>query len=694
MMYPASPLHARCTSGSYGQITHSIRPHRCTRISSSPASSRINAVIAAPDVLSLNENPALTSRVLRARQRLQQIAASFNFFGFAVDYLPPFSFEYLQNVARYFAQHAMQVEQQYIQFKTQAENEEFRREQLEQQAEVARASVDLEERNVAEANAGIAVARATLNYAQVGLNNANQAQNDFNNTRWELLELAELDAWASAASVSKDDEINLTISNYTYYNTSNTRRSLVLQDLAYRRTRLSQDLEANRLQRDINAAQAYTGVAQAQLQQAQARQAAAQQRVVIAQLQQRFAEQNRDFLDMQEFSARLWYDLAREARRIVRRYLDAAIEIAFLMERAYVAETDRDLHLIKFEYGERQLNTLLGAEARLLDIDTFTLDYVRTRSKKAHIKQIISLADAFPIAFDRLKRTGQTFFETTLDLFDRAYPGYYLHKVRNVELVFVGLTNATGIYGTLRNVGASHFRRADNSISTLVYPADVMPLSQYDVRQDVVVFQFNPNDLRLFENNGVATQWRIDLPLSTNDLDFNEILDIQLVLYYDAFFDPTLETTIQATLPTSSRASRGVSMSLYTPDELFYLRNQGAANLSFDASMFPANQVHLQRTRLVIRASGADTTVSNLKLRLNSANLGNQLSVPLDALGMVDLATVGSPLAALLSRPVFDSWALTVDPGENATLVRNGQLDLSGLRDLSVFIEYQFDYRR
>jgi hypothetical protein len=103
-----------------------------------------------------------------------------------------------------------------------------------------------------------------------------------------------------------------------------------------------------------------------------------------------------------------------------------AIEVATLMEKAYEAETGRDLRKIKFEYGLGHLNGLLGAEALLLDIDYFSLDYVRTKSKKAQMKQVISLADTFPGAFTRLIQRGQTFFETTLAHFDRRYPGFYL----------------------------------------------------------------------------------------------------------------------------------------------------------------------------------------------------------------------------------------------------------------------------
>jgi hypothetical protein len=152
---------------------------------------RVTNFLNAADPLSVNDNPAILIIVLDALSKLQQIQSGLNFFGFGPDYMPPFSFEYLQNTARYFAQHASQTEQRYIQYKSQAENEEFRREQLSQQAEVARQSVILEQRGVAEAQQGINVANAGLNYATVQLQNANDSKSDFENARWELLELSD-----------------------------------------------------------------------------------------------------------------------------------------------------------------------------------------------------------------------------------------------------------------------------------------------------------------------------------------------------------------------------------------------------------------------------------------------------------------------------------------------------------------------
>lgn len=129
-------------------------------------------------------------------------------------------------------------------------------------------------------------------------------------------------------------------------------------------------------------------MAQQQIQQAQARIEAAQQRVRIAALQERHARENLAFLENREFSADA-QNLSTEARRITRRYLEMAIEVATLMEKAYEAETGRDLGLIKFEYSPEHLGGLMGSDRLTQDIDFFTLDYVRTKSKKAPMKQAI-----------------------------------------------------------------------------------------------------------------------------------------------------------------------------------------------------------------------------------------------------------------------------------------------------------------
>ena len=583
------------------------------------------------------------------------------------------------------------MERTYIQFKAQAENEELRREQMDQQADVARASVELEQRGVEEAQAGVAVAQASLNYAAVQHQNALNAQSAFASVRWELLELSAIEAWSSAAAVDEDDEVQQSISGFTYYNTGAKDRSDVLYDLARRRTRITHDLEAARLAREVASAAAYQGVAQAQVNQANARVSVAQQRVVVAMMQQRFAEENRDFLDMKEFNARLWYELSRQLRRLSQRYLDMGIEIAVIMERAYFAETGRDLRKIQFNYSHTSLNDLMGADFLMRDIDYFTFDHITTtRTKKAPMKVTLSLNDQFPMAFSQLQNTGQTFFETHMGLFDRMYPGLYLQKLQSVELVFVGLTGPAAIHGTLRNIGVSTFRDRFGTLRQQVYPSDVMPLSEYEIRNDALVFRTNPNTLRLFENNGIATMWQINLPLDANDFDASQILDVHLVLYFDAFHDAVLENNVRAALPTTGSASRGTSLRFFFPDELFYLRNKGEAMFAFTADQFPNSQIGLTRTATLLRLLGDASLIGGLTLRLISSAAGATFTVTADTEGVV----TGPGLGGLIGQPVLDDWQLRILPEDNpGKLDGQGKLNLSGLGDVQIFQEYDFTYR-
>jgi hypothetical protein len=628
---------------------------------------RVEEVLAAADPTSVAEDPELVTRVLGARAKLDQIAGGLNFFGLAPGYLAPFSWEYLQTTARYFAQSASQIEQRYVLFKSTAENEQLQREQLDQQADVAAQAVVLEDRALVEAQAGVEVARTSLEYAEAQHANAVEAAHEFEEVRWELVQLALCEAMAAGFLVGQE---------------------LTLFVIAHERMLISHDMEAARLDRVVEEAAAAIEIAADQLAQAEARVSVAEQRIAIAQLQQVQAEQNRDFLDMREFSARLWFDLAAQAGALTRRYLDQAIEIALLTERAYNAETERGLQLIRYDYTDAGVGELLGADRLLADVDSFTADYITTVvSKKLPVKKVISIADDCPMAFQQLRTRGVCRFPTEFATFDRQHPGLYLCKLRNVELALVGITTASSVAGSLRNVGVSKFRREDGSIVARTYPADVMPLSQYSVRGDALLFRFNPNDLKAFELNGIDTLWQLDLPPGANRFDIGDLLDVQLVLYYDGYFSPALEASVKAALPSSGAAARAMSLAQDVPDELFFLKSNGNAEIEFTGAMFAANQTDRRRTSVFLRLTGAAATVGELTLRLASEAHGEELVVTTSRTGDVD------DIVALHGEPLLDRWTVRITAEDNPRLVRGGRVDLDGLRDVLVFLEYTFDYR-
>ncbi len=312
------------------------------------------------------------------------------------------------------------------------------------------------------------------------------------------------------------------------------------------------------------------------------------------------------------------------------------------------------------------------------------------KSKKLPVKKVISIADAYPMAFQELRTRGLCRFPTEFADFDREHPGMYLCKLRNVELALVGITSATTLAGTLRNVGVSRFRGADGSIVSRTYPADVMPLSQYSVRGDALMFRFNPNDLRAFELNGIDALWQLELPPGANRFDLGDILDAQLILYYDGYFSPALEASVKASLPDTGASARVISLAMELPDELFFLKNNGEAEFSFSAAMFPSNQTNRRRSDIVLRLTGEPSTVRNLTLRLASDEHGEQLTLTTNAAGEVDSDGARRRCAASRSSTAGPS----ASPRRTTrTSCATAQLDLSGLSDLMVFLEFNFDYR-
>ena len=183
--------------------------------------------------------------------------------------------------------------------------------------------------------------------------------------------------------------------------------------------------------------------------------------------------------------------------------------------------------------------------------------------------------------------------------------------------------------------------------------------------------------------------WQLDLPRSTNTFDLRQILDIQLVIYYDGFFDPGLETQIKAALPKSGKTSRGISLGLYAPDELFFLRSQGTAVLNLSEDFFPANQVNRKLTQYFIRATGDAAAVKNLKLKVELLNLNKSKTLTLNETGEND----GSSFADPVGKPLLDTWTFSILAADNPQLVKNGGLDLSGIQDISMFTEFTFDFK-
>jgi hypothetical protein len=384
----------------------------------------------------------------------------------------------------------------------------------------------------------------------------------------------------------------------------------------------------------------------------------------------------------------LWFQLAAELRDLARRYLDMAIYAAFLMERAYDLEFDRRLNLIRLDYGLGGTEGLLGGDYLKRDIAAFTLDYLQNAQKKNPVRAIISLRDEFPAAFALFIEEGILLFRTDLEVFDRRFPGTYRRKLKKVELFVEGLVPMEGVVGTLLHQGIStEWRQVGGQWvkHTRVLPADALVLSSYEFRRDVTVFRPSEEMLELFENLGPQGNWRLELPRSANNLDYEAISDIKLVLYFDAEVSDSLRAHVKTFYPNDGGRSVILSSRFHFPDQYFRLDADKQMAFTLHESRFAYNYTDNRLQGLVVRlVPKPSETVSGIAVTITRKSDGSAVNATTDADGRIQSAPgTMAPFNAWKDESPIDAFTVSFEADFNTSV----------LADVELAIDYGFTYR-
>lgn len=261
------------------------------------------------------------------------------------------------------------------------------------------------------------------------------------------------------------------------------------------------------------------------------------------------------------------------------------------MERSFENEYDTEVNRIRFDYGRSELQGLLAGDFLLADVDQFSYDRLLETEKAVPVKAVISLADRYPFQFQQgFQRSGRIDFETSLEDFDRDHPGSFQRKLRRVELVVEGVVGPQGLCGTLTNSGVSYDRGRDGVRRTRFQKPETMILSRYDMRNDGLAFLMDEERvLALFESSGAAAGWILDFPSATNDVDYQAITNIHLVLYFDAYFSESVRSVVRAELAAGASYdhSAGFSLAYQFPEAFFELQYTGEVCFELQAGFLP-----------------------------------------------------------------------------------------------------------
>jgi hypothetical protein len=420
---------------------------------------------------------------------------------------------------------------------------------------------------------------------------------------------------------------------------------------------------------------------------------------VVADLRRSAAVDNLSAFDSQFFTPDVWYQMGQFMRSISSHYLTMAIKVARLMQRAYNFENDLDRHFIKVDYSTNTLKGLLGADALLLDIDSFTFDLITAVTRKRMpVKQTISLAERYPFLFETaLRQSGVLAFETRIEDFDLAFPGTFQRRLERVEVEVDGVLPAAGVRGVLTNGGISRDRTPDiNTLKVRIQPRESLVLSEHRIRDDAFLFPADPSRLGVFEGAGVAGTWTLELPRPSNDLDYRAISDVRLVFYYQASFDLNLATAVK----TQLAAFAGVTLHARTlplrwtyPDAFFHFQDTGQLAFSVTPIEFPYNELDPQLEHLaviVVPDPGVDP--SGWKVRLGTPGHPATIVAQPTAQGAI-AADTGHPWQPLVTGPATGDYLLEVRENENPGLVVDGRLALAPIQNVVVITEYSFTPR-
>lgn len=344
--------------------------------------------------------------------------------------------------------------------------------------------------------------------------------------------------------------------------------------------------------------------------------AIAQLQNAVSKLEALYAQEVLCYSLLRTMNVDMWANMASAMKVSLRRYLDLGAVTGWLAERALSYAQNRDIRLVRFNYFKPQRQGLLASETLQADLASLEREYIIGLQQTTPIKWTFSIARDFPLQFGQLIAKGSCTFMTSAAPFDLAYPGTYNHRIRSVEVAAIVPVTETPPKGILSNLGIS--RVQDSSLEnshTIVRPPNMLPLSEFSLKEDMAVYQIPGEMLMAFEGSGIETFWTLEFSAAANPKGLTHLADICITFYLDTQFSHTRKLELSKADPQP--ISRSV---LFSAKHLFphtlnaFLSGGDQAVLEFDitGSLLPKIEKERNITNIVVYLMG-----KNIPSKLN-----------------------------------------------------------------------------
>lgn len=274
---------------------------------------------------------------------------------------------------------------------------------------------------------------------------------------------------------------------------------------------------------------------------------------------------------------------------------------------------------------------LTGSTRLLADLTRLDQYAFETNRRKLQLTKTVSLAQAFPTEFLRFRETGVLPFALPQPVFDADFPGQYLRIIRRVRTSVIALVPPVeGIKAKLSTAGVSRVVVDGTPFQTLTLPRQPEAVALTSPLNATGLFELEqqPGELLYpFEGMGVDVPWTFSMQKAANgSVDYGTIADVLVTLEYTALESATYAQQVAQALGTEREQMLAFSLRNQFADQWYDLHHaadlapddQYVARFTIRATDLPANlrDARLKSLSLYVDAPTDDAFTDRTGLEL------------------------------------------------------------------------------
>ncbi len=269
------------------------------------------------------------------------------------------------------------------------------------------------------------------------------------------------------------------------------------------------------------------------------------------QLQIENAKKTDEFMRSRFTNKELYQWMVGQISSVYFRAYQLAYDVAKKAEKCYRFQLGNDDTFIRPGYWDSMKKGLQSAEHLIHDIKRMEVSYFDKNKREYQLTRHVSLAMLDPLALVKLRATGSCDFQVPEVLYDMDHAGHFFRRIKSVSISLPCIVGPYTSVGARLSLVGNRYRKSANpdNVSGTGYAEDdgndgrfvynvggIQSIATSGSQNDSGLFQLDFRDERYlpFEGAGAISSWRLELPESVRQFDYETISDVVIHIKYTA----------------------------------------------------------------------------------------------------------------------------------------------------------------